>query len=220
MIWNLTRVKLYEQSRFANEVGAAVHLAPNSNGILRKWGIFAEEFGGNEMKYVVEFTGEGKLMRKVDLREPNKAWQHQWLLCHRVSLHDKLKKVATSEEGEGVPAKLHTASKVVEIDPEKGTITLENGETSTADIIVGADGVYVCRSTDEICSRLALTQETVSDEEVHQGSEAIQLRKGCFPLPHPALRRRGRPGHGAARRGQGRSLDVVLGRQADSHVPL
>ncbi|OIW34539.1 FAD/NAD(P)-binding domain-containing protein [Coniochaeta ligniaria NRRL 30616] len=136
------QVELYEQSRFANEVGAAVHLAPNSNGILRRWGIYAEQFGGNPMTHLVEFSQDGQVMKKADLREPNKRWQHPWLLVHRVSLHDQLKKLATSEEGEGIPAKLHTASKVVEIDPEKGTLTLETGETSTADIIVGADGVY------------------------------------------------------------------------------
>lgn len=95
------------------------------------------------MTHLVEFSKGGQLMKKVDLREPNKRWQHPWLLVHRVSLHDQLKKLATSEAGAGTPAKLRTASKVVEIDPEKGTLTLETGETSTADIIVGADGVYV-----------------------------------------------------------------------------
>jgi len=140
---HLTQVKLYEQSRFANETGAAVHLAPNSNGILRRFGIYAEQFGGNPMTHLVEFSMEGKLMQKVDLREPNKRWQHPWLLVHRVSLHDQLKKLATSAEGEGSRAKLSTASKVISIDPEKGTLTLENGETKTADVIVGADGVYV-----------------------------------------------------------------------------
>lgn len=46
------RVTLLEQSRFANELGAAVHLAPNSNGILRRIGIFAEQHGANPMESV------------------------------------------------------------------------------------------------------------------------------------------------------------------------
>ena len=96
------------------------------------------------MTHLVEFDKLGQLMKKLDLREPNKRWQHPWLLVHRASLHNQLKKLATSAEGEGPPATLHTASKVVEVDPENGTITLENGETSEADVIVGADGVYVC----------------------------------------------------------------------------
>jgi 2-polyprenyl-6-methoxyphenol hydroxylase-like FAD-dependent oxidoreductase len=43
-------VVLLEQSRFANELGAAIHLAPNSNGILRRLGIYAETFGANPMQ--------------------------------------------------------------------------------------------------------------------------------------------------------------------------
>ncbi|KAJ3528055.1 hypothetical protein NM208_g10396 [Fusarium decemcellulare] len=40
-------VTLLEQSRFANEVGAAMHLAPNANGLLRRIGLFAEDIGAN-----------------------------------------------------------------------------------------------------------------------------------------------------------------------------
>ena len=42
----------FEQSAFAREAGAAVHLAPNANGILRRLGINAQEFGANEMERV------------------------------------------------------------------------------------------------------------------------------------------------------------------------
>lgn len=46
------RVTVLEQSRFANELGAALHLAPNSNGLLRRIGIFAERVGANLMESV------------------------------------------------------------------------------------------------------------------------------------------------------------------------
>lgn len=46
------RVTLLEQSRFANEVGAAMHLAPNANGLLRRLGIFAETIGANVFERV------------------------------------------------------------------------------------------------------------------------------------------------------------------------
>lgn len=42
------RVQIFEQSRFATETGAALHLAPNANGILRRLGIVPEDFGANE----------------------------------------------------------------------------------------------------------------------------------------------------------------------------
>lgn len=46
------RVTVLEQSRFANELGAALHLAPNANGLLRRIGIFAERVGANLMESV------------------------------------------------------------------------------------------------------------------------------------------------------------------------
>lgn len=45
-------VQIFEQSRLATETGAALHLAPNANGILKRFGIFAEEFGANLMERV------------------------------------------------------------------------------------------------------------------------------------------------------------------------
>lgn len=46
-------VEIFERSRFANEVGAAIHLSPNANGVLRKLGIDAVEFGAVEAEQVI-----------------------------------------------------------------------------------------------------------------------------------------------------------------------
>ena len=45
-------VQIFEQSRLATETGAAIHLAPNANGLLRRLGIFAEQFGAIPMERV------------------------------------------------------------------------------------------------------------------------------------------------------------------------
>jgi 2-polyprenyl-6-methoxyphenol hydroxylase-like FAD-dependent oxidoreductase len=45
-------VTVVESSTFANEVGAALHLAPNANGLLRRLGIFGEDIGANLMQHV------------------------------------------------------------------------------------------------------------------------------------------------------------------------
>ena len=97
------------------------------------------------MDRLVERAGDGRVIKDIDLTVANKRWQHPWHLVHRVSLHNELKKLAVSEESgsRGIPVKLHTASKVVEVDSYKGTVTLENGTTNTADIVIGADGIYV-----------------------------------------------------------------------------
>lgn len=135
-------VVIFEQSRFASEAGAAIHLAPNSNGILRRLGIFAEESGANPMQRLTEYTETGEQTRSFDLQEPNKVWQHPWLLAHRVHLHETLKKAATGPSGKGRPAELRTSSKVVDVDPETATVTTEDGNRYEGDFVLGADGVH------------------------------------------------------------------------------
>lgn len=131
-------VEVYEQSRFANETGAAVHLAPNSNGVLRRWGIFAEEFGAVHAERIQERQRTGEIVMDMDTTEQNKAWQHPWQFSHRVSLHENLKALATDE---GVA--LLTSSKIVDLDPAKGEVQLADGTKVVGDVVLGADGIYV-----------------------------------------------------------------------------
>ncbi|KAK8056910.1 salicylate hydroxylase [Apiospora rasikravindrae] len=135
-------VDLYEQSSLASETGAAVHLAPNSNGLLRRWGIYAEKFGACNTTKVVEFAHTGGLIKEIDLTMPNKMWQHPWQLVHRVALHDNLMAAATAKDVPGPPATLYTSSKVTGVDPDASTLTFADGSTRTADLIIGADGIY------------------------------------------------------------------------------
>ncbi|KAI1616482.1 hypothetical protein EDD37DRAFT_618243 [Exophiala viscosa] len=135
-------VQVYEQSRFATEAGAAIHLAPNANGVLKRLGIDAAASGANLMEKLTEYTATGELTREIDLKEPNSIWQHDWLLAHRIHLHDALKRAATSTIEEGTPVKLNLSSSVVEVDAESATITLKDGRVVKGDVVVGADGVH------------------------------------------------------------------------------
>lgn len=67
----------------------------------------------------------------------------QDIFCHRSDLYKELTRLATGE-GDGPPAELLLGSKVLACDPEAGTVTLGNGETISADLIIGADGIHVC----------------------------------------------------------------------------
>ncbi len=67
------------------------------------------------------------------------------MLSHRVQLHDELKRKATSHDGEGIPAILKTSSVVRDVDPITGTVTLEDGSSFSGDLVLGADGVSVCK---------------------------------------------------------------------------
>jgi hypothetical protein len=44
--------QLFERSRFANEIGAAIHLSPSCNGVLKRLGIDATKFGAVEAEMV------------------------------------------------------------------------------------------------------------------------------------------------------------------------
>ncbi|KAH7402662.1 hypothetical protein BKA66DRAFT_564567 [Pyrenochaeta sp. MPI-SDFR-AT-0127] len=134
-------VTLLEQSRFANELGAAVHLAPNANGLLRRMGLIPETHGAVKCKRLSQWFPNGKEMFSIDLERDAGRWQHPWQLAHRVSLHSELKSLATAE-GKGTPAILKTRSRVVDVDPKEGIVTLDGGETLQSDVIVGADGVH------------------------------------------------------------------------------
>lgn len=120
-----------------------MHLAPNSNGLLRRWGIYAEKFGACTMSKIVDFALTGGVIKEIDLTMPNKMWQHPWQLVHRVALHDNLKAVATAKDASGMPATLYTSTKVAGVDPDARTLTFADGSTRTADVIIGADGIYV-----------------------------------------------------------------------------
>ncbi|KAF4969206.1 hypothetical protein FZEAL_10272 [Fusarium zealandicum] len=135
-------VTLLEQSRFANEVGAAMHLAPNASGLLRRIGILAETIDANAFERITEFNANNKVVRDVDITELNKMWQHPWHLVHRLRLHQELKRTATSSAGPDTPAELRTSSRVVDVDTSAATVLPEDGSQVQGDLVIGADGVH------------------------------------------------------------------------------
>lgn len=106
------------------------------------------------MKTLAEYKETGGLVKEVDLTVHNQMWQHPWHLVHRVALHDSLKKAATSKEGPGPTPSLQTSSKVVEVDADAGKVIFQDGTTVEADVIVGADGIYVSRPEPRALSTL------------------------------------------------------------------
>lgn len=135
-------VTIFETSQFNEEVGAAVHIAPNANGVLKRLGVDVAAAGANKFERLTEYDSTGELRRSIDLSESNKIWQHEWLLAHRAQLHESLKRAALTADGEGAPAKLLLGSKVVQVDPVKASVTLEDGSVVSGDVVIGADGVH------------------------------------------------------------------------------
>ncbi|KAJ6110626.1 hypothetical protein N7486_002861 [Penicillium sp. IBT 16267x] len=57
-------------------------------------------------------------------------------------LHKALKSAATSTYRNGEPVTTRVSSRVVSCEPSEGKVTLDSGEVLTADVIIGADGMW------------------------------------------------------------------------------
>ncbi|KAL2134904.1 hypothetical protein VTI74DRAFT_10539 [Chaetomium olivicolor] len=137
-------VQVFEKGymQLPDQTGAALHLCPNANGILRHWGVHAEKFGGSLMSRYVELSQDGTTLKDLDLTESNKRWPHPWHLVQREALHQELKRIATSLEGPGKPVTILRGEPVDGLDPARGTITLRTGGPEVkGDVIIGADGI-------------------------------------------------------------------------------
>jgi salicylate hydroxylase len=169
-------VEIYESSRFATETGAAIHLPPNVNGLLRRYGMIPEDHGANICEWVSQGKPNGEKYFSGDMRGLKYAFAYPWQLCHRIDLHNALKVIATREEGLGRPVVIHLQSKVVAVDVEKTTITLRDGTVVESNLIIGADGVHVS------CSLLSMAKNRSDKTQ----SVVRNYVLGRQTIPHPS----------------------------------
>jgi len=120
-----------------------VHLGPNANGLMRRWGLFAETFGGCEMQTRVDLDPGGNQSQAHDFSLLKQRWQHPWHLVPRVRLFKRLREAATAEDREGIPVVVHTVAEIASIDCGAGRLVLVDGASVSADVLVGADGAHV-----------------------------------------------------------------------------
>ena len=135
-------VEVFEKSHLAEETGAAIHLAPNANGLLKRLGFRPEDHGAVECNGMREVAPDGTTRFSNSLLQVNKMWQHPWHLIHRAHLHSAIKDLATRAEGKGRAVKLHVASGVKQVDSTNAILTLRDDSQHHGDLIIGADGVH------------------------------------------------------------------------------
>ncbi|KAF7342569.1 FAD/NAD(P)-binding domain-containing protein [Mycena sanguinolenta] len=132
-------VEIFEAVERKTEIGAAFVATLNTQVVLEYLGYSKENLHSVNFDGTVAFdalTGEGRtnpwLLPELK-NKPN-------LLVLRTDLHAELERLALGP-GEGPPAKLHLASKVIDCSPERGLLTLSDGRVITSDLILGADGI-------------------------------------------------------------------------------
>ncbi|KAJ4351120.1 uncharacterized protein N0V89_006459 [Didymosphaeria variabile] len=137
-------VEVYEKSSFHNEVGAAIHLAPNATRVLQPWGCDLQAMEPSPCDHLSIWDNKGNFIATpafTDQLQKELEMDDPWLLVHRVDLHNALREKAEEGFG-GKKPKIHLSSAVDSVDPSTGKVVLESGRVLQADLIIGADGVH------------------------------------------------------------------------------
>lgn len=129
-------VTVYEQATEIREVGAGIGLRPSSMGQFNRWGI------GDAIKAVSSpsdgfeiLTADGHRIAREEWPEKS-AYGETTQLIHRGDFIEALVDVLPA----GMVRLGHKLEKVVD-DGGAATLHFANGETVTADLVVGADGI-------------------------------------------------------------------------------
>lgn len=106
-------VEIYERSGLNNELGAAIHVAPNASRGLLAWGLDPVKSRFVTCKKSYRAHGNSLVkFHETDEAYIESAFGAPWFLTHRVDLHEELKRLATGSEGEGRPAVVHLKAEV------------------------------------------------------------------------------------------------------------
>ncbi|KAL1634327.1 hypothetical protein SLS56_002337 [Neofusicoccum ribis] len=132
--------------------------------------------GGSLAEITKQYHEQEQVSRKAKHFKKKQYW-----LVHRIDLHNALKQKATTEDGAGLPVKLHTGCAVTNVDCDTATITLVNGTTATGDLVIAADGVhsvtretvvggsYPTKSSGKCCYRWLMPYSSLADDPQLRG---------------------------------------------------
>ncbi|CAG9987524.1 unnamed protein product [Clonostachys byssicola] len=126
------------ESGDANQVAGGQGLAfgPNAVKILEKIGYDRQRVRAVESKGLKAYDGAtGALVKTIPL-DMESTWGADWLMQLRADARDELHRLA-AQDGPGTTPVLRYKTKVTDVDPDAGVVTLENGETIQGDVIIG-----------------------------------------------------------------------------------
>lgn len=134
------QVTMYERSKDATEVGAAVSIGPNGVQILDALGFDRQRAGSLPQRLTRVYDQFGTLVseRHMDYKA---LYGADFLVHHRADIRNEFLRLATADSGDlgvkGNPARICWGSEVVDVDAEGGRIILSNGEEVQADLVIG-----------------------------------------------------------------------------------
>lgn len=175
-------VTVLEGARQLAEIGAGLQITPNASRLFQQWGIDKElEPKAAEPTFLaVHRYSDGKILamqENFDKKIRQKYGAPFWDL-HRVDLQRAL-----AQRAQDLGVKIVMGSRVAEVDFENSSLRLENGTEHSADLLVGADGLWSkCREgflkqdgmkdaplpTGDLAYRIVLDLEDLEDMELRE----------------------------------------------------
>lgn len=126
------------------KVGAGIQIPPNSSKIMHDWGLGPrlDAAAVHPGAMILRRWQDGRVIGFTDVGPKFRSKFHApYYVIHRANFHEVLH--ARAHEL-GVDIKL--GNKVEAYDPDTPSVTLEDGQTLAADLIVAADGKIVMPS--------------------------------------------------------------------------
>ncbi|KAK4112882.1 FAD/NAD(P)-binding domain-containing protein [Canariomyces notabilis] len=134
-------VTIFEKSAFAREAGFAVSISPNGTRVLNSFGFDYGRAKALDCTKVEVFDARSlEALVEIGLDDHLKEMQAPWVVLFRPDLHQELLRLVFEDDGRTVVPTLKLSAKVVSVDIESATLTLEDGSTYAAELVVGADG--------------------------------------------------------------------------------
>jgi salicylate hydroxylase len=136
-------VKVHEQASVLAEIGAGLQISANGTGVLDQLGVLdaARQIGCEPTGKQIRLWSTGQTWKLFDLGAASvERYGHPYLMIHRADLHGLLFDAVRSKS----PDAIRTGARCTGFLQSDGGVTLSfaDGSSSTADILVGADGVH------------------------------------------------------------------------------
>jgi salicylate hydroxylase len=135
-------VQIFEAANEIGEVGAGIQILPNSSRVLQSWGMKeALDKYLTKPSRVNMLHWKGEVISHMDFEESASRYPGTFYWdFHRANLHRCLLDRAIE-----LGATIKTKARVLDVQPSfdgsNATLILENGESYTADLVIGADGI-------------------------------------------------------------------------------
>ncbi|KAK1542480.1 FAD binding domain-containing protein [Colletotrichum paranaense] len=192
-------VLVFEKSKFAAEIGAAIGLAANCTSILRKIGFEPEEHGSSICNLVCTLVNFGHILQKTLLNGykqwtmynsagkclvkqeiPSKLQSERFYFIHRAHLHSALKHQVLQQGDTGSElVQLHLSCDITSLDIQNGQLTLSDGRKYHGDAIIGADGVHVRT----LCTKSGVAtneRQSFTRQYIDAHKKVFPFRKHCY----------------------------------------